>query len=255
MLSVERPPLDPVAAMLQREITTLAPFALHRDDLSSIKVRVTMPTYLQGTDLGCSFRHASEALFTHAVSFSNPADAAFSTLAYDMCRISSEYLSCDMPRRMMAIEHDMTRHVASASWIDLRWLSDEVGWDVLRTEPFGDADGLRQWLESLVDEHKSDIITLIENGALDSVFTGAMTTPKTASRLVGKADAVPPQSAICLGAAQGAKKLMDRQSSDCIEDQEYLNIPQRADESAGPFRPKNVAVIGHSGSVVHHQGL
>lgn len=246
---------DPISAMLQREIKTLLPFALHRGDLSSFRVRVAIPAYLQGTDLGCAIRYTSEAIFNNAVEFCNPADAAFSTLAYHLCRIPSDYWPCDTPPRLMAIEHNEKQHVAFASWIDIRVGLNTASWDISRIDPLKATDELRQWVESLVDEHDPDLLTFVGNEAMVSLLNKTTISPKIASRLVGQGSAITSQSAIALGAAQGAKELMDRQRTDCIQDQECDDIQQKADELVGEWKAENVAVIHDHYSINEHQEL
>ena len=167
-------------------------------------------------------------------------------MGYDMCRISSDYLPCNGPGRMMALEYDDDRSLALATWNRsplLSWSAEPVTWDTLQGQAFRDENALATWIDGLVLEYRPNVLTLVGKGASSPILGKAIVRSVAAPLLVEKPGAIPPENAMELGAAQATKELVDRQVDDCLESNECEAIRQKANKLVGPFRLENVAII------------
>ena len=253
------PPLHPAAEVIRQELLALEPMASHRNGLRALEIDIAIPAYLAGTDLVCHVYEALDSLSLRYGPPSFPVDAAFTAMGYDMCRISSDYLPCNAPEKIMLLEYNHARSLVMASWIRTpihSWACETVAWDAFQMPSKNGAELLRHWLNNIITTNSPANITVRgSNSTVQNLIAAIHGSEAEPLLVLPQEHNVSTEHVVEFGAARKAKELLDRQPDDCIEDGKCERIRRKADKIAGAFQLSTVHAVERDAANNKHADL
>ncbi|KAH0536660.1 hypothetical protein FGG08_006486 [Glutinoglossum americanum] len=201
-------------------------------------IGLSVPVWLTDTQTVHIFSAAGRANLS-IVDIGHPPAAAAASHGIDLCRVPSEYLSCQ-PEHVMAL--DLSRNALTASVLNISpnyYLLQELSYSVnhdIGTDQLDAHDiSWREptaWINNFAKDKGVTKLFLTGPDAMHPTFYRAVRNSDVA-HLLQEEDSVPLERAVALGAAAMTKETMESQRSDCLEPDKCEQIRNEADRLAG----------------------